>query len=317
MRPFVVYCTRRPLRAHRTFCSPISHCEPILLPTSPLHTTHECPAEITTTLPLPNLNSATPPSRLTHITVSHHLSVSAHSHRISTTNHSPAHRVFPQHEGTMCWITLTPKRTSGRHHHHHHPAHHTHSAHGSSVEELIKVHHSAHSPRYSKVRIATPSVSVAGERHHGRHHDHDHHHPHLPHIHPLHMHPASLLPHRHYHYYRTHHLHGPGKKRGPPLPAPPPSSCPSPREPIYRTQIVEPKPREVRETTRIALREVRPEGRQRGRLRRVAGYEVLGREVPWDWDCVSSVPSSGIGGRRAGGSNGLRFPPFGSMDRWM
>ena len=174
----------------------------------------------------------------------------------------------------MCWITLTPKRTPS--HHHHHPA--THSAHGSSAEELVKIHHSAHKSRYSKVRIITPNVSIAGEHHH--HHGH-----HLPHIHPLHMHPTSLLPHHHHHHHRPHrpyYLHGPGKKRDPPPPAPPPS-CASPREPIYRTQVVEPNTDRVRETTRIALRDARPERRQMGRLRRVAGYELLGREVPWDW----------------------------------
>lgn len=77
---------------------------------------------------------------------------------------------------------------------------------------------------------------------------------------------------------------------------------------MYRTQIVEPALKEVREVkdaTRIALREVKPE---RGRLRRVAGYEVMGKDVPWDWDCVGSVASSG---------GKLRYPPFGGMDRWM
>jgi hypothetical protein len=76
----------------------------------------------------------------------------------------------------------------------------------------------------------------------------------------------------------------------------------------------------VRETTRVALRSVQPE-RQRGRLRRVAGYEVLGTQVPFDWDCISStVGSSGAGGkwvRKKVKGGGLRYPPFGSMDRWL
>lgn len=71
----------------------------------------------------------------------------------------------------------------------------------------------------------------------------------------------------------------------------------------------------------MALREVRPEHRDRGRLRRVAGYEVLGREVPWNWDCVSSSVASGKGEARKSdgvkGGSGLRFPPFAAMDRWM
>jgi hypothetical protein len=133
------------------------------------------------------------------------------------------------------------------------------------------------------------------------------------------MHPLNL-PHHHHHHWK---LHGHGRKRStaPSTSAPPPSrspsSCPSSHEPVYRTQIVEPAKTELRETTRVALREVRPD---RGRLRKVAGYEVLGREVPWDWDCVNSSVS-GIGtwknvdGKR-GGSR-LRYPPFGNMDQWL
>jgi hypothetical protein len=60
-------------------------------------------------------------------------------------------------------------------------------------------------------------------------------------------------------------------------------------EQLYRIQpIYEHRAPEIRETTRIALREVRPV-RERVRLRRVAGYEVLGRRVPWSWDCVSGT----------------------------
>ncbi|KAF2240724.1 hypothetical protein BU26DRAFT_544717 [Trematosphaeria pertusa] len=200
----------------------------------------------------------------------------------------------------MCWITLSPAK---RHHHHTH-----HSDPGSSVEELVRIRHDAYNPRYSKVRIVAPSIVVEDDHHH--HHRHHLH----PHIHPLHMHPI--------HNHHSVRLHGPGKKRCPPPPPPPPSRNPSrcrepDREPIYRTQIVEPaRTQEVRETTRIALREVRPERRERGRLRRVAGYEVLGREVPWSWDCVSSAASGG-GSRGGRSGSGLRFPPFGGMDRWM
>lgn len=84
---------------------------------------------------------------------------------------------------------------------------------------------------------------------------------------------------------------------------------------MYRTQIVEPG---VRASTRSALRDVRV----RGRVRRVGGYEVLGKSVPWDWDCVSStVGSSGGGEKRRGKGKGkgagLRYPPFGGMARWL
>ncbi|KAF1949321.1 hypothetical protein CC80DRAFT_278126 [Byssothecium circinans] len=219
----------------------------------------------------------------------------------------------------MCWITLSPKGPHhGRHRPHHHQHHHMSSARGSSVEEVVRIRHGVHRPRFDKVHIVTPSISVTDEHehHHPLLHHHHHRHPHVRHMHPLHMHP--LLPHYHH-----HGLHGPGKRRLSPTPPPPPpsrspSSCPSPREPVYRTQIVEPRVREVQETTRIALREAPSERRDRGRLRRVAGYEVLGREVPWNWDCVSSVPSENKRERSEKKSGrGLKFPPFGSMDQWM
>jgi hypothetical protein len=126
-------------------------------------------------------------------------------------------------------------------------------------------------------------------------------------------------------------LRGPGRKRtiSSPCPPPPtrePSRCPPlsrPREPIYRTQIVQPTTNTttVRETTRAALRSVQQE-RTRGALRRVAGYEVLGKQVPWDWDCVSSTVGSSrasAGGRwtRKRRPSGLKYPPFGTMDRWL
>ncbi|USP80055.1 hypothetical protein yc1106_07329 [Curvularia clavata] len=100
-----------------------------------------------------------------------------------------------------------------------------------------------------------------------------------------------------------------------PSPAPPsttprdtspllPPSIPSPpRDPIYRTQIIQPpssRSAAVRETTRVALRtstqaNISTDRRPRQNLRRVAGYQVLGRQVPWDWDCAEtdkSLPSN-------------------------
>jgi hypothetical protein len=63
--------------------------------------------------------------------------------------------------------------------------------------------------------------------------------------------------------------------------------------------------------------------RVRGRMRRVGGYEVLRKSVPWDWDCVSSTVESSVGvGKGRGGEKGkrkggLKYPPFGGMQRWM
>lgn len=112
---------------------------------------------------------------------------------------------------------------------------------------------------------------------------------------------------------------------------PPSVSFPSPREPIYRTQIIQPpssRNTAVRETTRVALRTSTTERRPRQNLRRVAGYQVLGRQVPWDWDCVSSTVGSSTaataGGargkwvrRKSGGAAGLKYPPFGDAEKWM
>ena len=232
---------------------------------------------------------------------------------------APQIRVTPP-EATMCWITLNPKRR--KHHHNHHRDHDQ----DPSVEHLIQrnrvsfdvdapipttLYPSHHHHQQERIRIVTPEP-----RHH---HPHTHvHHRHHHHIRPLHLHSTKL--------------HGPGKKRAPPAP-PPPSREPSrsrrsrSRDALYRIQpisvtnppyrvvIAEPETEEIRETTRIALRESRPRER---RLRRVAGYEVLGREVPWSWDCVSSVDGRGREtgtGRRGGG--GLRYPPFGESEDWM
>lgn len=63
----------------------------------------------------------------------------------------------------------------------------------------------------------------------------------------------------------------------------------------------------VRAATSRRLEEVRVEAFRPSeagrRLRRVAGYEVLSRRVPWGWDCVE---------RREG-----RYPPFGGAETWM
>ncbi|KAF2115176.1 hypothetical protein BDV96DRAFT_575004 [Lophiotrema nucula] len=213
----------------------------------------------------------------------------------------------------MCWISLTPFKKQ-KHHHHHHPHlphphlphphlhhhHHHHGRHHEDVEELVRIRR----PSATTITILEPYP----EHHH--HHNHSRH--------PLFLNPIKL--------------HGPGKKRAPlPPRAPPPSREPSRhREPIYHiqpidantsrrrdrspptyhTQIVSPLAIEVRETTRVALRDVYPRReRERRRLRRVAGYEVLSSRVPWGWDCVSSVGSSG-------GSRGERGG-YGGIDGWL
>jgi hypothetical protein len=247
---------------------------------------------------------------------------------------------YPQQNITMCWITLSPIR---RKHHHHHRD----QTSDSSIEHLIRrdgvslsgpiptTSHPSHHNHQAKIRIVEPFEDEQHHHHHllpHLHHHHNHHLlPHLhhkhPHMHPLHLHPT--------------YLHGHSTKRVPLPSNPPPSRTASParsksREPTYRIQpISSPAPRyktititpdqtrtEIQETTRTALRDARP--RSERRIRRVAGYEVLGRDVPWNWDSVSSAAGSSVrdggggGGRKGSGSSGgLKFPPFGAMDKWM
>lgn len=56
-------------------------------------------------------------------------------------------------------------------------------------------------------------------------------------------------------------------------------------------------------------------------VRKVGGYEVLGRDVPWDWDCVSSTDRSekspGSGKKKGKKNGGLKYPPFGGVERWL
>jgi hypothetical protein len=240
----------------------------------------------------------------------------------------------------MCWLTLSPAKAKKRQYDHR-------SSDSSCVEDLVRVHRSPSKRRFTEVKVKVPgSVSMDMSEHHHHHphlhplldHHHPHMHPHLPHhlrhhIHPLHLHPLHGHHLHHHHHDRTvDRLHGHGRRRSslPPSPPPPtrdPSRCPprsqAPRprrdsEPIYRTQVVE--PREVRETTRVALRTTESE-RQRGRLRRVAGYEVLGAQVPFDWDCISSTAGGSIAGgrwvRKKVKSSNLKHPPFGGVEKWM
>jgi hypothetical protein len=236
--------------------------------------------------------------------------------------------ISPPHATDMCWFTLTPAKGKRQHRH---------STDSSCAEDLVRVHHSPKSPRFSDVRVRVPSISLeveGGGNHHHAHFDaHLNHHHRHPHIHPLHMHPI----HGNHHHLgleiddmKEVRLRGSGRKRTVSSPCPPPptrepSRCPPPsrpREPIYRTQVVQPTTNTttVRESTRAALRSVQQE-RTRGTLRRVAGYEVLGKQVPWDWDCVSSTvgSSASSGGRwmRRRRPSGLKYPPFGPMDRWL
>ncbi|CBY01868.1 predicted protein [Plenodomus lingam JN3] len=227
----------------------------------------------------------------------------------------------------MCWFTLIPANSKKVKRH---------SSDSSCAEDLVRVHHKSN-PRFSNIKIKIPSsISMDRQNEHRQHNPHvrphPHHH-HLPHIHPLHLHPMHGPHHHHHHHHHeapANKLRGPGRKRSasPPF-SPDNTTCPShspspstalptPREPVYRTQIIEPTT--VRETTRGALRAMQSD-RQQSRLRRVAGYEVLSRDVPWQWDCVSST----VGGSSVGGGKwikrksrrGLNYPPFGSIERWM
>lgn len=238
--------------------------------------------------------------------------------------------IYPRHAADMCWFTLTPAKGGKQHR----P-----STDSSCAEELVRVHRSPASPRFSDVRVKVPNITLEVDEKGGHHHAHfdahlNHHHRH-PHLHPLHMHPI----HGHHHHHDLSmsditevRLRGPGRQRTISAPCPPPptrepsrcppASRPRPRQPTYHTQIVEPttSTTTVRESTRAALRSVQQE-RTRGALRRVAGYEVLGKQTPWDWDCISStVGSSASGGgrwMRRRRPSGLKYPPFGTMDRWM
>ncbi|KAJ4984713.1 hypothetical protein SVAN01_09827 [Stagonosporopsis vannaccii] len=238
----------------------------------------------------------------------------------------------------MCWISLTPTKTKRK------P-----TPSDCSSADIVRVRHNP-KRRFSDISIALPSTVTSPTSHHQQHHHgglhlhphlpehlrppaplphgllhHHHRHPHLHGLHPLHLHPVTPL-------------HGAGKKlrfdADSAAPPPPPSSLSSsspsssssssaapcrPREPVYRTQIVEPTA--VRASTRSALRHLRA----KGRVRRVGGYEVLGKNVPWDWDCVSSTVGSrsSAGGakegkrKRKGKGARLRYPPFGGMERWL
>ncbi|KAF1916296.1 hypothetical protein BDU57DRAFT_447609, partial [Ampelomyces quisqualis] len=235
----------------------------------------------------------------------------------------------------MCWFTLSPAK-SKKHHD-------LRSSDSSCAEEIVRVHRSPSRHRFTKVKVKVPStVSMEMSEHHHHLHPHLHaylDHRHRHHLHPLHLHPLHLHPAHGHHHHHDHldraveRLHGHGRRRCSPPPGPPPTRDPSrcrprprsqsphpprPCEPVYRTQIVEPS--NVRETTRVALKSTQSE-QQRGRLRRVAGYEVLGAQVPFDWDCISStVGSSAAGGkwvRKKVKSSAMRHPPFGNMERWM
>ena len=134
-------------------------------------------------------------------------------------------------------------------------------------------------------------------------------------------------------------LHGYGAKRAAAPPPPPPPPPPSPRSPRnrgaewaprgegrYRTVVAVPgrgrerereRERErfaVRAATSRRLEEVRVEAFRPSevgrRLRRVAGYEVLSRRVPWGWECVEMETDEPRG-------RGGRYPPFGGAETWM
>lgn len=238
-------------------------------------------------------------------------------------------------QGAMCWFTLTPVKNKKRKREREREL-----SDCSYAEELVRVHHGPKS-YFSDLRVKIPS-SITVDLEHQHHHSQlrpfrRNHHTHP--VHPLHLHPI--------HGFHQIHIHGntpvdhcdSGHKWcsppvSPPIPPPPsrdasehrprPRSRASPpvarttREPSFQTRIFEPTT--VRESTRVALRNVQS-GRQQSRLRKVAGYEVLSREVPWQWDCVSNTSESSVADpkprarriRRAG----LLYPPFSTLEAWL
>jgi hypothetical protein len=169
--------------------------------------------------------------------------------------------------------------------------------------------------RHQLVRMAVPATAILAKRTHKSHHPHEnyrHHHP------------------------RPDTLRGHGTKRAAPPPPPPPSptsgrsvhfrpdlrwpwiSDPLPRAPrneapTYRTVYASPstvrRQGDTRSATREALRS--RDRRPPGRLRRVAGYDVLASEVPWSWECIEE----GIKAKRR--EQRRNYPPFGPLSSWM
>ncbi|KAF2198383.1 hypothetical protein GQ43DRAFT_163946 [Delitschia confertaspora ATCC 74209] len=232
----------------------------------------------------------------------------------------------------MCWINFSPTKKARP------PPSHVHSS--SSIEEIVRIK----PRRRRRARIIAPSVTVCSEPSSISHDDH-HNHFHPPHypVYPHHLQPSHHIDH-HWHPLR---LHGHGVKIAHPLPPPPPPPSPCPEkdrevriqfshetrtarissepQPRYRTVIATPisvgRPTTsevIRASTREALREVKVHsGSKGGRLRRVAGYEILSTQVPWSWDCVSSGGENGQKWKPRTRTSHPKYPPFGSPGRWI
>jgi len=169
--------------------------------------------------------------------------------------------------------------------------------------------------RHRHVRIAVPASASLPKHTHKSHHPHEHHRHHHP---------------------RPDTLRGHGIKRAAAPPPPPPSPTsgrsvrfspdlrwprvsdslprgPRREAPTYRTIYASPsvvrRQGDTRSATREALRS--QDRRPLGRLRRVAGYDVLASEVPWSWDCIEEGTKATKKGQRR------NYPPFGPSSSWM
>ncbi|KAF2807789.1 uncharacterized protein BDZ99DRAFT_66006 [Mytilinidion resinicola] len=212
----------------------------------------------------------------------------------------------------MCWITFSSASSRKRRAT---PVPYPSGPRIITIPPEPEIHH-----RHQHVRIVVPTTAFPSDH---THKSHLHHHRH--HLHP-----------------RPDTLRGHGIKRATSPPPPPPPSPtgksvhfspdlrssklkwpwiadPLPRAPkeettAYRTVYASPPPTRRREsTTRSATRDAlgSRDRRSPGRLRRVAGYDVLASEVPWSWDCIEEQP------RRKRRGDRLNYPPFGPSSSWM
>lgn len=210
----------------------------------------------------------------------------------------------------MCWITIRPFSRHWPHRHGHHHTQHHHHRHPTAVtEELVRIRRDTPPKHCAHILLPEASPAVCESK-----------------VHSM-------------------RLHGHGSRRRPPLPPPPPpppsrcsirqgerervrvtvshvtSAAAHVPEPQYRTVIATPKCVSGRDgvtiqrSTRDAL--CKPgdyTGPRRSRVRRMAGCEVLSRQLPWSWDCISSEGSEEKTRKE---KDKLNYPPFGSASSWM
>ncbi|KAF2012394.1 hypothetical protein BU24DRAFT_276464 [Aaosphaeria arxii CBS 175.79] len=232
----------------------------------------------------------------------------------------------------MCWITLLPKRKQvpkGGLHHHDDPNRHSHRNY-----ILLNERGTSHIRHIRGIeRSLVPSLCAhEHEQYDDRKFDKTE---------PLSRH--NFQPHLLAHSRRVHNgkLHGSGKKRArnfdqqeirtsslqrardsfqPVSTGFQPRPIYAPITPLQTPAIMAPSSERVRQVTRAALQEQRS-GRVRN-LRRVAGYDILSSDVPWDWNCVISTDAT-VPAKSSDRFPGkptkkeLGYPPFGHMSSWM